>query len=798
MVEHKPEVTNRISSHQVFQDFNNTDMLNILAVDRQGVIVYANRGELQSTGYLADEYLGKMISEVYIDEKVDDNIRSGLLQLKELCNVEVLIKRKSGILRNAMVTTRNLQDDTGTTYTYFFVRDITAYKKNEDLLSYLNMAAEVLAGARNSEDALNKIAALIVPKFANWFTIDRLKEGKLELLKVAHADPEQVSFALEYRKKYPIDLNAETGTAQVLRTGQPSFASVVTKEMLDAVIKDPVQRKIVADLEINSGITVAMFSKDVITGVVTFISSIPGKYDETDLRFAQNFANHIGLALENARLNEEASAEIERRRLVEEELRKTQLQLNSALSSGLIGTWVRDLKKGIMYADESLCSLFDMEYSPEGIDPYMFISRIHPDDLEASELKRKQAMDGAGDYEAEYRILGKNGSIKWVFARGKTEFDSDGSASRFAGVVGDISERKKAEQALKESEERFRQLAETLPQKIFITDSESRILYLSPQWETFTGCTMDEIHTQTLAHFIHPDDLDENIKRWREAIESATDFQYEHRFRAKDGAYYWHLTRALALSDHQGKTIWIGSITDIDEQKKNEHKKDEFISIASHELKTPITSLRGYLQILSKMIGKEGNAAMSDLVSKTFRQAHKLSALISDLLDVSKMQAGKMNYNFVEFNFSEILDDAIIDAHNNFPSHQVKVKNNADILVYGDRYRLEQVLSNLLNNAAKYSPDANEIVLAIATSGDWLTVSVQDFGVGIPEEKGRFVFNRFFRVEDTSYKFTGLGIGLFISHEIIQRHKGKIWFSSKVGEGSTFTFTFPYKKSLQA
>jgi signal transduction histidine kinase len=304
---------------------------------------------------------------------------------------------------------------------------------------------------------------------------------------------------------------------------------------------------------------------------------------------------------------------------------------------------------------------------------------------------------------------------------------------------------------------------------------------------------MDEINELTLAYFIHPDDLEDNLIKWNEAVRTRKEFEYEHRFRAKDGNYYWQLTRALALEDETGRNLWIGSITDIDEQKKNEQKKDEFISIASHELKTPITSLRGYLQILSKIAEKEATPAITDLITKTHRQAHKLSALISDLLDVSKMQAGKMNYNFIKFNFSEIVEDAITDAHNNFPSHNITVKGDPKLTVLGDKNRLEQVLSNLLNNAAKYSPGANEIILAISSSEDYLTVSIQDFGVGIPEDKARFIFNRFFRVEDTSYKFTGLGIGLFISQEIILRHKGKIGFSSKADEGSTFTFIIPVK-----
>ncbi|MGV3508275.1 MAG: PAS domain S-box protein [Sphingobacteriaceae bacterium] len=782
----------QIASHGAFRKICDIVNTNVLGINQEGIIIYANRAEIVSVGCSAEGYIDKPFNLFYTDEIVVDKILKSIESKEELNDVEAVLHCNNGYTKHVSVGVRHLQDLDGVVVTYLFVRDVTVYKKNENLLWYLNEATEVLAGTRDTTDALNKISELIVPRFANWFTIDVLKNGELEMLKIAHEDPEHIKIALEYREKYPTDLSVSHGAASVVKTGIPYFVPSMTDERLEMAIHDEEQLRITKSLGIRSVITVAMFNNEVITGVVMFVTSESGKiYDEADLRFAQNFANHIGLALENARLNEEAIAEIESRKKVEEELKRTQLQLKSALSSGLIGTWVRDLKNNVMYADESLCKIFDIEYSPEGVDPYIFIKRIHPDDFEASEQKRKESIESGSDYENEYRILNNKGEVRWVFARGKTHCDEDGNVLSFAGVVGDITQRKLAEQALKESEERFRLMAESMPQKIFVTDDNARLLYISPQWEEFTGCSLEKINELSLAYFIHPDDLEENLSRWAEAVKTGHEFEYEHRFKCKDGNYYWHLTRALALRDSDGKNLWIGSITNIDDQNQNEHKKDEFISIASHELKTPITSLRGYLQILLRKIEKKDFSSMEDLVSKTHRQAHKLSALISDLLDVSKMQGGKMNYNFSEFEFSEIVEDAITDSQNNYSTHKVIVEGNPKVTIYGDKHRLEQVLSNLLSNAAKYSPDATEISFSFSVENDMLTVAVKDYGVGIPEEQAAFVFNRFFRVEETSYKFTGLGIGLFISHEIIQRHKGTLSFESKVGEGSKFWFSIP-------
>ena len=389
----KPNEFNHISSHEVFQSFNDTDILNILAIDQHGTVVYANKAELALSGYIYDEYIGKPLKQFYSSESALQKIFKSIADSQELYNIESVLELKDGTCRNVLISTRNLQDDTGTGYTYLFVRDISTYKKNENLLSYLNTSTEALAGARDSKDALNKIADLIVPKFANWFTIDVLKGGKLELLKLAHENPEYVKIAADYRKNYPTDLNSDSATALVVRTGQPSFLPVITPEIIESSVPDPARRKIIQNLELHSVITVAMFSKEVITGVVTFISSTPGKYDEADLRFAQNFANHIGLALENTRLNEEAISEIEQRRKIEDELRRTQIQLKTALSSGLIGTWIRDFENDVTYVDENFCKIYGLEYSPNGIDPAVLINHIHPEERAVAELRKEKTLN---------------------------------------------------------------------------------------------------------------------------------------------------------------------------------------------------------------------------------------------------------------------------------------------------------------------------------------------------------------------------------------------------------------------
>ncbi len=221
-------------------------------------------------------------------------------------------------------------------------------------------------------------------------------------------------------------------------------------------------------------------------------------------------------------------------------------------------------------------------------------------------------------------------------------------------------------------------------------------------------------------------------------------------------------------------------------------KKDEFLSIASHELKTPITSLKGSLQIIQRLIAKNSDIdAIYPFVAKAGKQTTKITTLVEDLLDVTRIQAGKMTFNYSTFDVAELINDSVDEIQSNTDSHHINVVSNPSVKIRADRHRLEQVVNNFLLNAIKYSPESNEIIVKSELTKGKLKIFVQDFGIGIPEDQKQHVFNRFFRVQESSNKFSGLGLGLYISSEIIKRHSGKTGVDSVDGEGSTFWFTIP-------
>ncbi|WDF54316.1 ATP-binding response regulator [Mucilaginibacter sp. KACC 22063] len=233
---------------------------------------------------------------------------------------------------------------------------------------------------------------------------------------------------------------------------------------------------------------------------------------------------------------------------------------------------------------------------------------------------------------------------------------------------------------------------------------------------------------------------------------------------------------------------------EIEYRKEAESKKDEFISIASHELNTPLTSVKGYLQLAEKSFEKDNKDGTRMYLDRTKTQLNKLNQLVADLLNTSKIVSGKLEYSFREFDFEPFLDSAIDIIKQSFPHKNITKNGTADVRIHGDPLRLEQVILNYLTNAIKYSPDNDEIFVDVALMPhNKVNIKVRDQGIGIPLEKQDQLFDKFYRVEESSNRFQGLGMGLYICAEIIRRHSGTYGVESEPGKGSTFYFTIPVK-----
>lgn len=332
-------------------------------------------------------------------------------------------------------------------------------------------------------------------------------------------------------------------------------------------------------------------------------------------------------------------------------------------------------------------------------------------------------------------------------------------------------------------------ILQSLPQIAFKADATGHITFVNNHWYEYST-------SMFILPKVFPDH--QSIwEIWSEAIEAKTALECEVLIKnVKNNSYRYHLLLITPIIEKDVVRKWVGTFTDIDDQKQVENKKDEFLSIASHELKTPLTSIKGYVQLLARLAVKIENEQVENFVTRTQDQVQKLESLIADLLDVSKISNGKLQMNKGLFDLERLITNVIYTIEHAHRYNKVLIERAGDIFteqVYGDAIRIEQVLINYLTNAIKYSPGKDRIVLRTKIESDKVIIEVEDFGIGIPEEKQSKVFSKFYRVEESSVSFQGLGIGLYICSEIIKQHKGSYGLKSKLGAGTQIYFSLPIK-----
>jgi signal transduction histidine kinase len=233
-------------------------------------------------------------------------------------------------------------------------------------------------------------------------------------------------------------------------------------------------------------------------------------------------------------------------------------------------------------------------------------------------------------------------------------------------------------------------------------------------------------------------------------------------------------------------------VLDITDRKKVEERKSDFIGIVSHELKTPLTSMGAYLQLLQMKAERAGDDYQANALRKANKQVAKMSRMVQSFLSVSRLKDGKIHLDPEAFDLSELAAEIVEESKEIYPNHQFKLNCSGPYQVYADRDKIGQVITNFISNAVKYAPESHAIDLHCALTDGQPAVSVTDYGPGISSQHQQKVFDRYYRVEDTHSKtILGFGIGLYLCLEIIQRHEGRIWVESELGKGSTFSFSLP-------
>lgn len=408
-------------------------------------------------------------------------------------------------------------------------------------------------------------------------------------------------------------------------------------------------------------------------------------------------------------------------------------------------------------------------------------------------LKEGQTLMGE-----EITIEGADGTQSIVLVHPQLEYNLSGEITGAINMMIDVTEQVNARKKVEESERELRQMADFIPQKISTTDSKGNRIYFNRNWMNFTDLPFEELKGIGWRQLIHPDDLEATILKWDRCIQEGIEFELEFRMLNKSGEYRWHLSQSTPVKDEHGiPKKWISSTIDIHDRKEESQRKDNFIKMVSHELKTPVTSIKGYVQILLMMLEQQSESQNSELFKTSLirieKQVLKLTRLITEMLDLSRLDDSKLELQKEEFEINNLVAETIDDMRYTNSHHEINLHNDCHCFVEGDRDRIGQVLINFIANAIKYSPENKAIDVRIEEAEhNFVAVSINDFGIGIEEKDHEKIFDRFYRVGGKNEQtYPGFGIGLFIAKSIIERHQGFITVESKKDEGSKFTFYLP-------
>jgi PAS domain S-box-containing protein len=425
------------------------------------------------------------------------------------------------------------------------------------------------------------------------------------------------------------------------------------------------------------------------------------------------------------------------------------------------------------------------------------LDRLYPNkDLRQFRVDLKQIVESS-DFGGEWQGRRKGGELIWITVKTTLLRDRSGRQIGFIGVANDITERKRMEEAMRQSEERLRLAVDAGKIGVWDWDIVHNTVIWSDRIYEIHGLAKDEYDgtVESFTKLIHKDDLAFVNDLMKKALEKKAVYQAEFRARGPEGKTIWIYTSAGVLFENNRPVRMLGATIDITERKKLEKQKDEFIGLASHELKTPVTSIKAYAQILERSFVKKGDVKAAEFLGKMDRQIDKLTGLIGDLLDVTRIEEGRLKFREERFDFNELVREICEEVQRTTDEHTIVLRLSRSRKVFGDRERVGQVIMNFLTNAIKYSPGAREVIVATKVKKGELIFSVQDFGFGISNAEQQQIFERFFRVNSESgEEYPGLGLGLYISREIVMRQGGRIWVESVVGKGSTFYFTVPLSK----
>ena len=514
----------------------------------------------------------------------------------------------------------------------------------------------------------------------------------------------------------------------------------------------------------------------------------------------------------------------------EEELARAKRQIDTALAATEVGTWQWDVQQNRMVGDANLQRLFGFNYDHRGLPLEEYISRILDEDRDRVVRAVEQVLANGGTYAEEYRIIRPDGTERWILARGQVEIGDDGRPAAFPGVALDITDRKRAEEALRESEERFRAMADGLPFIVWVHDAEGNQEFVNRTFIEFFGLSREEMDGAVWRDLMHPDDAPAYMDEFLRCVREQQPFHATVRVRAADGS--WRAIESHGrprFSESDGFCGFVGASMDVTERLETERaihqlnrtlekrvaertadleernkELEHFAYIASHDLREPLRKIRAFGDLLQEEVGESLSGDAETYIQRMRSGATRMDELLTDLLAFSRITTHTRPFTLVR------LDEAVADVLEDFELRIRELGADVDVQATGaidaDESQLRQLISNLIDNALTFRRDGVSPHVRIHTcieeteggaSEESCRIEVEDNGIGFDVKYVDRIFQPFERLHGRS-QYQGTGMGLAICRRIVHRHRGAISAQSTPGEGSLFVVTLPARRPENA
>jgi PAS domain S-box-containing protein len=432
-----------------------------------------------------------------------------------------------------------------------------------------------------------------------------------------------------------------------------------------------------------------------------------------------------------------------------------------------------------------------------------WLDAVHPDDVERVRANFFAANEMQVPFRSEYRLRRWDGESHWFIDSAMPRFDGAGEFVGYIGSVIDIEDRRRAEVAVRESERQLRAVVENMPGLAWSALPDGFIDYYNRRWFEYTGFTPEQMEGWGWQAVHDPAVLPQVMERWKHSLATGEPFEMDYPLRGADGVFRWFLTRVQPLRDSEGRIVrWFGVNTNVDEQQRQASAlrealaaRDTFLSVASHELRTPLTPLSLKLDMLAREARAELPSAFAGRVlaytEATRRQVARLSSLVSDLLDVSRIAAGRFTVEREPVDLAALVREvaARFEPQAQRVGSRLVLDVPESLEAQSDRLRFDQVVTNLVDNAIKYG-EGKPIKVTLAFEPGWAVLTVRDKGIGIDPAKLDVIFGRYERAVSERH-YGGLGLGLYISRSVVEALGGTVSATSERGAGSAFEVRLP-------